>query len=63
MSRIVIRGGLVITATEEIEADVLVEDETIAAIAAVLGLSLDAVWAEISATGTDVATTGGRWAS
>ncbi|MEB3366327.1 dihydropyrimidinase [Saccharopolyspora mangrovi] len=33
MSRTVIRGGLVITATEETEADVLVEDETIAAIA------------------------------
>ncbi|TDD87903.1 dihydropyrimidinase [Saccharopolyspora karakumensis] len=33
MSRTVIRGGLVITATEEIEADVLVEDDTIAAIA------------------------------
>ncbi|MEV4730513.1 dihydropyrimidinase [Saccharopolyspora sp. NPDC049426] len=34
MRRTVIRGGLVITATEEIEADVLVEDDTIAAIAA-----------------------------
>jgi dihydropyrimidinase len=33
MRRTVIRGGLVITATEEIEADVLVEDDTIAAIA------------------------------
>ncbi|MBQ0924027.1 dihydropyrimidinase [Saccharopolyspora endophytica] len=33
MSRTVIRGGLVITATEEIEADVLVEDDTVAAIA------------------------------
>ncbi|MGW1678377.1 dihydropyrimidinase [Saccharopolyspora sp. NPDC002376] len=34
MSRTVIRGGLVITATEEIRADVLVEDERVAAIAA-----------------------------
>jgi dihydropyrimidinase len=33
MRRTVIRGGLVITATEQIEADVLVEDDTIAAIA------------------------------
>ncbi|TDD06542.1 dihydropyrimidinase [Saccharopolyspora terrae] len=33
MRRTVIRGGLVITATEEIEADVLVEDDTIVAIA------------------------------
>ncbi|SFS79987.1 dihydropyrimidinase [Saccharopolyspora flava] len=33
MSRTIIRGGLVITATEETEADVLIEDDTIAAIA------------------------------
>ncbi|GAA4615949.1 dihydropyrimidinase [Saccharopolyspora hordei] len=34
MSRTVIRGGLVITATEEVRADVLVEGEQVAAIAA-----------------------------
>ncbi|ONK10558.1 D-hydantoinase [Streptomyces sp. MP131-18] len=34
MGRIVIRGGLVITAADEIEADVLVEDEKIVALAA-----------------------------
>ncbi|MER7012669.1 dihydropyrimidinase [Saccharopolyspora sp. NPDC000359] len=34
MSRTVIRGGLVITATEEVRADVLVEGERIAAVAA-----------------------------
>ncbi|MDI2028016.1 dihydropyrimidinase [Saccharopolyspora sp. TS4A08] len=33
MSRTIIRGGLVITATEETEADVLIEDDKIAAIA------------------------------
>ncbi|MFF2811553.1 hypothetical protein ACFVT2_31140 [Streptomyces sp. NPDC058000] len=34
MSRTVIRGGLVITAAEEMRADVLIEDGRIAALAA-----------------------------
>jgi hypothetical protein len=34
LSRTVIRGGLVVTAADEVEADVLVEDEKIAAVAA-----------------------------
>ena len=33
MSRTVIRGGLVITASDEITADVLVEDEKVVALA------------------------------
>ncbi|MBA8824365.1 dihydropyrimidinase [Saccharopolyspora lacisalsi] len=48
MSRTVIRGGLVITATEEVVADVLVEDERVAAVAAA-----DSGLAEQWMSGTD----------
>ncbi|RKN06998.1 dihydropyrimidinase [Streptomyces radicis] len=34
MARVVIRGGLLVTAADEVEADVLVEDEKVAALAA-----------------------------
>ncbi|MFI9271436.1 dihydropyrimidinase [Kitasatospora sp. NPDC052896] len=53
MSRTVIRGGLVITATEETTADVLVEDERIVALAAT-GSGAAEAWTadtEIDATG------------
>ncbi|GAA1359591.1 dihydropyrimidinase [Streptomyces beijiangensis] len=53
MSRTVIRGGLVITAADEIHADVLIEDGTIAALAA-RGTGAAATWTAdrtIDATG------------
>ncbi|GAB2485045.1 dihydropyrimidinase [Nocardiopsis aegyptia] len=54
MARTVIRGGLVVTAAEEVEADVLVEDDKVAALA-LRGSDTARTWADSGADVIDAA--------